>query len=77
MLKTKYRVKQGELHPDEAIEILKRDPLTPAKILKWVDTTGRARYNQAQKRMLAMEAEQYGGMPHVTGDVGDGQAEQD
>ncbi len=54
-LKIKESVKTGAVHPDVALELLKRDPLTPAHILKWVDTTGRARYNDAMKKQRILE----------------------
>jgi len=48
-MNTKYRVKTGRLHPDDAIAELSKDKHCSPKILRWLDTTGRKRYAEAQK----------------------------
>jgi len=51
MFKLKERVKKGELSPDQALDLVKKqfygEP--PARLVRWLNSTGRERYAQARK----------------------------
>ena len=45
----KQQIKSGDISPDEAIKLVKSNPVPSPAFLKWADKTGRQRYAAALK----------------------------
>ena len=58
-------IKSGELHPDEAIALVREQPYPSVDFIQWASTTGRARFEQgkAAKKKRKKERPQKGDRP--------------